>query len=101
MSITKKYLQTKPICKVKFRVTKAMGKNSRTIHLVGDFNNWDKLANPMKKLKNNTYVIEIALNAGKEHQFKYLIDGESWANDPESDKYIANGFQGENSVIVV
>ena len=71
------------------------------MHLVGDFNDWDQQATPMTRFKNGTYATEIALETDKEYQFKYLIDGESWANDLDSDKYLPNQFQGENSVVVV
>lgn len=101
MSMTKKYLKTKPICKVRFKVEKEVSAESKTVHLVGDFNNWDVQATPMTKFKNGTYATEIALDTDKEYQFKYLIDGENWANDLASDKYIPNEFQGENSVVIV
>lgn len=101
MSMTKKFLKTKPICKVRFKIGKEAGKDSKSVCLVGDFNNWDVAANPMTRFKNGTYATEIALDTNNEYQFKYLIDGETWANDLDPDKYLPNEFQGENSVVVV
>jgi hypothetical protein len=55
----------------------------------------------MNPLKNGDYSVTLTLEKGKEYQFKYLIDAKQWVNDPEADKYVANAFQGENSVIVI
>ena len=101
MSMVKKYLKTKSICKVRFKVEKEVSANTKTVHLVGDFNDWSVEATPMTKYKNGSYATEIALNTNKEYQFKYLINGENWINDLNSDKFLANEFQGENSVVVV
>ena len=55
----------------------------------------------MKKLKDGTFKTTIDLEAGKEYQFKYLIDGKVWENDWSADKYVPNEFTSENSVVVV
>ena len=39
------------------------------------------------------------LDAGREYQFRYLINGKDWHNDWEADKYVANPFSGDNSVV--
>lgn len=101
MSMTKKYLKTKPICKVRFKIAEEAGETSETVHLVGDFNDWDPQATPMTRFKNGSYATELSLAVDTEYQFKYLVDGESWVNDLNSDKLIPNEFQGENSVVVV
>ena len=46
MSIKRKYLKSKPKCKVTFRVPKEAVNSAKSINLVGDFNNWDEYANP-------------------------------------------------------
>ncbi|HDP99252.1 MAG TPA: glycoside hydrolase [bacterium] len=100
MSLKKRYLKDKPACKVTFRLEKAAAPSARTVHLVGDFNNWDEQAKPMKKSKNGDFTATLKLDAGVEYQFRYLIDGEKWENDWKADKYAPSHFPGiDNSVI--
>jgi len=40
------------------------------------------------------------LSAGREYQFRYLVDGQDWYNDWQADKYVPNNFGGDNSVVV-
>jgi 1,4-alpha-glucan branching enzyme len=68
--------------------------------VVGEFNNWDENANPMRKTKG-TWKTTLKLDAGKEYQFRYLVDGQSWYNDDSADKYVSNNIDGENSVLVI
>jgi 1,4-alpha-glucan branching enzyme len=72
---------------------------AKTVYLVGDFNNWDEQALPMEKLNDGRFKATIKLSPGKEFQFRYLVDGE-WHNEWEADKYVANPFSGDNSVVI-
>lgn len=102
MSLKKKYLKSKPICKVSFSLPKDAVKSAKKVAIVGDFNQWDEKAHPMKKLKNGSFTSTIDLEAGKEYQFRYLIDGEQWENDWVADAYVPNAFgDDENSVVAV
>jgi len=102
MSLNKKYLKTKPVCKVSFEIQKEAAKDATKIYVVGEFNEWNKTANPMKRRKNGSFVSTIDLSPGKEYQFRYLIDDSNWENDHQADKYVPNCFgDSENSVVVV
>ena len=102
MSIKRQYLKSKNICKVTFKFPKEMAESASTVHLVGDFNNWDVNASPMKKLKDGSFTANIDLERGREYQFRYFIDQESWQNDSEADKYTPSAYgDAENSVIVI
>ncbi|QQS49806.1 MAG: isoamylase early set domain-containing protein [Bacteroidota bacterium] len=99
MSLSKKYLATKPECKVTFKLDQPAANGFSEVYLVGDFNNWDRLANPMKKLKGGEFSVTLNLETGKEYQYKYFADQAKWINDPEPDKLTTNEFQGQNCVI--
>ncbi len=88
-------------CKVTFSLPEEMINPAKTVYLVGEFNNWDVEATPMKKKKDGTYSVTIELEAQKEYQFRYLIDSDRWENDGEADKYAATPYSSENSVVVV
>lgn len=102
MALKKKYLKSKPICKVSFEIPKEAAKNAEKVCVVGEFNNWDEYAAPMKKLKNGKFTITLDLGTGKEYEFRYLIDEKDWENDWEADKYVKTEFgDSDNSVVVV
>lgn len=100
MSIIKNYQSAKGTCKVTFSYPLTEG--VKTVQVLGDFNNWDSAKAPkMRKGKTElSAVIELA--AGQEYAFRYLLDGNTWANDNNADKYATSPFAGiENSVIVI
>jgi 1,4-alpha-glucan branching enzyme len=99
MSFKKQFLKSKPVCKVSFRLDAAEASGAKKVQLLGDFNDWFIHTEPMTALKSNDFTITLELEAGKEFQFRYLIDGTEWKNDPQADSYAANSFGEENSVI--
>jgi len=101
MSLKKQMLKSKPVCKVTFRVSKEMAAEAESVTVVGDFNNWDPIETPMNKLKSGEFTCLLELEAGKSYEFRYLVGGEEWYNDPEADGYAANKFGGENSIVAV
>ncbi|MCI0708832.1 MAG: isoamylase early set domain-containing protein [Chloroflexi bacterium] len=97
MMLKKKFLKTK--CKVTFILPEAlMDETINTVHLVGDFNEWDESATPLEE-KSKSYQVTVDLDLNKEYQFRYLINGDQWHNDWHADRYVANPFSGDNSVV--
>ncbi|WP_339737241.1 isoamylase early set domain-containing protein [uncultured Sunxiuqinia sp.] len=99
MSLKKRVLKSKPVCKVTFPVSKELIGHAESISLIGDFNVWDTAASPMNKLKTGDFSSQLALEKGKSYEFRYLIDGQKWYNEPEADRFSANSFGEENSVL--
>ena len=98
----KRYLKSKPVCKVTFELPGAAAGTAQTVALTGDFNEWDTAATPMKRRKDGSFSVTLDLASDREYQFRYLIDGERWENDWEADKYLPSPIgDGENSVVVV
>ena len=101
MSIKKQYLKSKAICKVTFKISDDFLKEVKTVHIVGDFNNWE-LSHPMKKLKNGSFSQTIDFKKGQEYQFRYLANEKDWFNETETDKSVTTHFgDSENSVLVL
>ncbi len=101
MSIKKKYLKNKPLCKVTFRVQKEIGNGAKKMCVVGEFNKWNKGATPMKRYKNGTFSATVRLDSNKTYQFRYLADGVDWVNDMDADTYVHCSYGNcENSVII-
>jgi len=101
MSIKKKYLRSKPVCKVTLRLPKEAAPEAKVVHVAGEFNDWNAGTVTMTKLKSGEFKTTLELEAGREYQFKYLIDNTSWENDWSADRYVADGIAGDNSVIVL
>lgn len=102
MIIKKQYLKTKSVCKVTFGLPSELISNAQTAHLVGEFNDWDITATPMKKLKNGSFTITMDLETGREYQFRYLVNHTQWENALNADSFIPTPFgDSNNSVIVV
>lgn len=102
MSFKKQYLKSKPVCKVTFKLSKEEAKNAEKVCIVGDFNDWNLTAAPMKRLKNGTFSSTIAVSKDTEYQFRYLLDGEQWENDWHADAYITSPVSfDDNSVLSV
>ena len=102
MSIKKTELKSGKV-KVTFKISSEFAQNFATASLVGDFNNWDKKVDKMKKLKKDgSFTIQKTFESGKEYQFKYLLGNKNWMNETESDRFADTEFDdSQNSVIAL
>jgi hypothetical protein len=102
MSIKKQYLKNRPYCKVTFRVNKEAANGAKSIHLVGDFNDWNLQETPMTLLKSGEFTVMVELNIDTPaYQFRYLHDNQHWVNDGDAEAYVTNGIEGENFIVLV
>lgn len=99
MSLTKKPLKSRPVCKVTFSLPSDVANGAQSVILAGEFNGWSVDTHPLKRKKDGTYAITLDLEPDQQYQFRYLIDGERWENDTEADAYIANDQGSENSIL--
>ena len=101
--LKKRYIKTRKVCKVTFIVPKKELPDDvevKTIHLVGDFNQWDETATEMVQNSKGEYRFELDLKPDSEYQYRYLINGETWYNDWAADLYYANRRGGDNCVVL-
>jgi 1,4-alpha-glucan branching enzyme len=97
--MTKSYAKGKKgTCKVTFELPKDVAAGSASI--VGDFNNWDEHATPMKRKRDGSFNAAVSLEQGKEYRFRYLLDNTRWENDWDADSYVSNPFGTEDSVVI-
>lgn len=101
MGLQKKYLKSKPVCKITFTLPREAVSSASKVCIVGDFNNWKKKETPLKKLKNGAFKITLDLPCGKEYQYRYLVDNMTWLNDWAADKYVPSPYGVDNSVVMV
>jgi 1,4-alpha-glucan branching enzyme len=82
------------------RVTFVLGGDVGQVSVVGDFNDWDPFAHPMRKRSNGTRSVTVDMPGGC-HTFRYLASDGAFFDDPEADALEANGYGGTHSVVVV
>ncbi|NOZ25287.1 MAG: glycoside hydrolase [Nitrospirae bacterium] len=99
--IRKQYLKSRPSCRVTFRLPKEAAPGAQKVSIVGDFNNWDKGATVMKRLKSGDFSITMELETGREYCYRYLIDATRWENDWWADRYRPNPYGSDDSVVVI
>ncbi len=100
--LKKKYLKSRKISKVTFEVPVQelpVEDEDAAVHLLGDFNDWDPSATPMKYLKKGVFQAVIELEPGRDYQFRYLINGDTWCNDWAADDYVVGDYGTDNSVV--
>lgn len=51
------------------------------VSVVGDFNDWNPSAMPLRKRSNGTRSASIELPPGTSYRFKYLAEGDNWFGD--------------------
>lgn len=74
----------------------------KSVAVAGSFNGWSKDAHPMKSDGKGLWQAELPLPDGT-HYYKFVIDGDKWMNDPNSDKELEvdDTFGGHNSAVLV
>ncbi|MBI4436083.1 MAG: PilZ domain-containing protein [Candidatus Omnitrophica bacterium] len=75
------------------------GPSAKSVSLVGDFNDWDPQANPMRRTKNGAWKLTLSLPPGS-YQYQFYVDG-VWQADPSGQSRVTNPFGGENTVLEV
>ncbi|MEL7122629.1 MAG: glycoside hydrolase family 13 [Bacteroidota bacterium] len=91
-------------CEVTFVLPKdhVQTENNAAIKVLGEFNDWSWDKGLILNSIENEYVASIELEPGKSYQFRYLVEGGTWLNDPAADAYVSSPFPGiDNSVVTV
>lgn len=93
--LKKRRFSKENVVKVTFSLPPEMARES--VRIVGEFNRWE--GTPLERQKDGSWRTTLALDPGREYQFRYLVDGERWVNEPMADHYVNNPYGEDNSVI--
>ncbi len=100
MSLKKKFLKSKDVCKVTFRIPTDKAESHKKAHLVGSFNEWKPI--PMDRLKDGSFKLIKDLETNNEYPFRYLLDKKVWLTDVEADGVMQSEFMdAENGLVKV
>jgi len=72
---------------------------AESVHLVGDFNDWNRSSHPLTRDTKGEWSVTLSLDKDRTYQFRYLVNGTHWQNDWNADRYLPNPFGGDNSVL--
>ncbi len=72
---------------------------AQAVYLVGNFNNWDTTAHPIKKDKKGVWKTTLSLQPGR-YEYRFLVDG-NWENDPSCCNCVPNEFGSQNCVKII
>lgn len=72
-----------------------------TVAVVGDFNGWNPQRTRLVRANHEgLWRARLRLTPGV-YQYGFVLDGTTWVSDPSAKTALADGFGGENSVIIV
>jgi hypothetical protein len=85
------------VVKVTFELPPETARES--VRLMADFDDWQG-SHELKRQKDGRWRATVSLPPGEAHEFRYLVDGSRWVNEPEADRFVRNAFGDENSVVL-
>ncbi len=57
------------------------------VSVVGDFNDWNPLAHPLRRRSNGTRSAVVTVPAGRTLRFRYLAEGGVWFDDAAASEW--------------
>lgn len=101
MGLKKQFLKSKSACKVTFTLPVEAVNGAKDVRVLGEFNDWNWKKGVPMKAKKGEFTAEVELAAGKNYQFRYLLDNKTWENDWAADNYVPTPFGVKNSVVYI
>ena len=97
--LKKEYQPDQSHCKVTFLFPIQEAVNAREVKVIGEFNNWDRDNGLSMQPSDNYYIAEVELEAGKDYEFRYLVDNLHWKNEENADDHVVTAIGMQNSLI--
>ena len=72
---------------------------AREVFVAGEFNDWDRTANPLRRDKSGMWKLTLPLMPGR-YEYRFLTDG-NWENDRSCSGCVPNEFGSLNCVRIV
>jgi hypothetical protein len=88
-------------CKVTFILDKGDFSEFDDIRVLGDFNGWHYEKGLIMELKKNQFKGSASLKAGTNYEFRYILNGRHWFNDPQADGLVDSPFYGISNTLIV
>lgn len=72
-----------------------------SVSVAGDFNGWDEAANKLTRDSSGLWLAEVKTPAAGRYQYKFIVDGKRWTEDPSNGMKTSDGYGGLNSLLVI
>ncbi len=70
------------------------------VAIVGDFNDWDPAATPLRRAGEHAWWVVVQLRPGR-YRYSFVVDGTRWVADPSAPRAADNDFGAESSVVTI
>ncbi len=77
-----------------------MASNAARVSIVGDFNDWDPAATPLRRAGEQAWWVVVKLRPGR-YRYSFVVDGTRWVADPAAPRAADNDFGAESSVVTI
>jgi serine protease AprX len=74
---------------------------AKSVALVGDFNNWNTALTPLRKDESGLWLAEVEAPKAGNYQYKFIVDGSRWLEDPSNGMKVPDNYGGLNSVLAI
>ena len=72
-----------------------------SVSVAGDFNDWHPLATPLARNTSGLWIGEIDVKETGRFEYKFIIDGQRWLEDPSNGMKAPDNLGGLNSELVI
>jgi hypothetical protein len=70
------------------------------VALVGDFNDWNPGATPLRRASDGVWTVTVPLRPGR-YRYTFIVDGTRWRRDPAAPRALEDDFGAPTSVITI
>jgi serine protease AprX len=75
--------------------------SAKSVSLAGDFNGWDVAAAPLVKDSSGLWLGQFKTPPSGRYQYKFVVDGNRWTEDPSNGMKAPDGYGGLNSLLII
>jgi serine protease AprX len=74
---------------------------AESVSVAGDFNGWNRLATPLERNGSGLWSTEIVVPRSGSFEYKFIVNGNRWIDDPSNGMKTPDSYGGLNSVLVI
>jgi len=71
------------------------------VGVAGDFNAWNPTATTLQKDLSGLWLARVQTPPAGRYQYKFIVDGKRWVDDPSNGLKTPDGYGGLNSLLVI
>jgi serine protease AprX len=75
--------------------------DAKSVSVAGDFNGWNRLATPLERDGAGLWTTEILAPRAGRFEYKFIVNGQRWLEDPSNGMKAPDSYGGLNSVLVI